>query len=282
MKIAAMTMAYNEAFFLPIWIAHYGRQCGLENLFIIDDGSSDGSTSDLAPIQVERRARELFDEDKRAALISQRHTELLRRYDFVIYSDVDEYLVAHPDRHASLTAYAAQLTDPWSTAIGLNIIHQRDIEAPIDLTCPILAQREAVQFDIAYCKTLLSNQPITWQPGFHTCNRSAIYDGELFLFHGRAMDYDAAVKRITQLNAVRFSENTIRKGHSVHFRNPPERYLSEIFPIISNVQDSGFYFAPDLKSALHLLKIGRRVPGRITRVPPAFHNSIPAVFASTT
>jgi len=38
-----MTMVFNERIFLPIWLAHYGVQFGYENLFIIDDGSNDGS-----------------------------------------------------------------------------------------------------------------------------------------------------------------------------------------------------------------------------------------------
>ena len=32
---------------LPRWVAHYGRECGTDHLYVIDDNTSDGSTDDL-------------------------------------------------------------------------------------------------------------------------------------------------------------------------------------------------------------------------------------------
>ncbi len=39
-----VTMAYNEATMLPLWLRHYERQVGAENCYVLDHGSSDGST----------------------------------------------------------------------------------------------------------------------------------------------------------------------------------------------------------------------------------------------
>ena len=44
---AAVTFVYNESFNLPLWRRHYGAQLGTENLFIVDDGSDDGSTDGI-------------------------------------------------------------------------------------------------------------------------------------------------------------------------------------------------------------------------------------------
>ena len=38
-KIAAITMARDDEFFLNRWIAYYGKQFGTENLYIILDGT---------------------------------------------------------------------------------------------------------------------------------------------------------------------------------------------------------------------------------------------------
>ena len=32
---------------LPLWIRYYGGQFGVENLYVVDDNSEDGSTDDL-------------------------------------------------------------------------------------------------------------------------------------------------------------------------------------------------------------------------------------------
>ena len=42
-----MTVVRDERVMLPLWTRHYGAQLGVENLYVIDDNSSDGSTDDL-------------------------------------------------------------------------------------------------------------------------------------------------------------------------------------------------------------------------------------------
>lgn len=37
-KIAAITMARNDAFFLKKWVSYYGKELGRENLYIYLDG----------------------------------------------------------------------------------------------------------------------------------------------------------------------------------------------------------------------------------------------------
>src|SRR5262245_11380328 len=96
MAIAAITMAYNEAAFLPIWVNHYGSALGESNLFVIDDGSTDGSASANGGYNYLRKGRAAFDEDDRALLVSEFHKQLLSAYDTVIFTDVDELIVVDP------------------------------------------------------------------------------------------------------------------------------------------------------------------------------------------
>src|ERR1700712_6045729 len=48
LRIAAITFCRDEGRMLPLWIRYYGGQFGVENLFVVDDNSEDGSTDDLA------------------------------------------------------------------------------------------------------------------------------------------------------------------------------------------------------------------------------------------
>ena len=45
--VAVLTVARDEAAMLPRWVAHYGSHVGVENLVVVDDNTSDGSTDDL-------------------------------------------------------------------------------------------------------------------------------------------------------------------------------------------------------------------------------------------
>lgn len=60
--LACVTMAYNEADMLPIWLKHYGRQAKPANCFVLDHGSDDGSTANLGGAHLLRLARSPLDE----------------------------------------------------------------------------------------------------------------------------------------------------------------------------------------------------------------------------
>ena len=45
--VAVITMARDEGTMLRRWVDHYSREVGVDNLVVVDDNSSDGSTDDL-------------------------------------------------------------------------------------------------------------------------------------------------------------------------------------------------------------------------------------------
>jgi hypothetical protein len=60
MKLAAITMVYNEPDYMDIWCRHYARQVGAENCYVIDHVSDDGTTDGLGDVNVTRLARSPF------------------------------------------------------------------------------------------------------------------------------------------------------------------------------------------------------------------------------
>ena len=46
--IAAITMARNDEFFLSRWVEYYGRELGIENLYIILDGTDQDAPKNAA------------------------------------------------------------------------------------------------------------------------------------------------------------------------------------------------------------------------------------------
>ena len=106
MRVAALTMVYNEPVWARVWVRHYARQVGAAHCLVLDHGSDDGSTAGLE-VAVERVRRSTLDEDARARLVSDCAAVLLRSYDAVVHTDADELLIADPLRYADLRAYAA-------------------------------------------------------------------------------------------------------------------------------------------------------------------------------
>ena len=269
MKIAVITMVFNERVFLPIWLNYYGPKLGYENLFVIDDGSNDGSTSDSRIINLIIKNRSSLDEDDRARLVSFFHEELLGFYDLVIYTDVDEIIVVDPGLGVSLREYLRAGHDQYSTLIGLNVLHRQEREAKIDFDKPLFEQRHFVQFAHDYCKTLVSKIPMRWSAGFHWSQSKPQYDINLFLFHLRAMDSGVSRERLKTLHTVQFSTNSLEKRHSIQFRMAEQEYLRTFFP--SEIE---FENAHQNIEFVNQILQGKVVEGWVARIPERFYNAI--------
>lgn len=228
-KIAVFTMVYNEWAFLPIWISHYAKHFGLSNLFIIDESSTDGST-DLYPAEnVIRIPRTPLDQDVRARNISRFHAALLKHYDAVIYTDVDEILVLDPLLKMDLSAYIQRHVKDHANAFGLHVLHNTLTETEYSNQRPLFEQRRYAQFERFYCKQLIHKTPVEWQPGFHWSDKRTRLGVGLYLFHLRAMDYNIAWRRIENRNKLKWSESALQKGQGEQNRLDAESYMERFF-----------------------------------------------------
>lgn len=275
MSIAVITQAYNEGFFLPIWLHHYGRLVGYENLFVIDDGSDDGSTDDPRIRNILRKEREPLNESEKASFISGYHAELLKRYDVAIFTDCDELIVVDPAAGVDFKTYIEAMIAVRSSCIrpiGFNVLHDVGREPAIDLDKSLFSQRHYLRFQKGYCKPLISSVPIQWTPGFHDCNLKTEVNKNLILFHLRSIDYQHSARRIRSLNTVEFSAHAIRANHSYHFRWEEDRYLKSLY----DEQNAGIPTASRLELAEVFL---RQVRGRdggnpVVRVPARFTDAV--------
>ena len=202
MRVAAVSMMFNEPIWARVWVRHYARQVGLENCVILDHGSDDGSTDGLG-VRVERMRRSVLDEDSRAAVVSDCVRELLRRYDAVVHTDADELLIADPARYADLRAYALAAPEV-TTAVGLDLQHIPDEEPALDAAERLGAQRRWVRFSAAMCKPALVRRPVRWSPGFHSCDAGREI-GAAYLVHLRFADLGAGLSRLARTRALAFA-----------------------------------------------------------------------------
>ena len=207
MPVAAVTMVYNEPEFLPIWIKYYGEQFGKDNLYIIDHGTDDGSTSDCYPANVIKIPRTAKDDDQRTRFISGFVGSLLEYYGTVVHTDVDEFVVPDPSKYSNLHEYCQQRSKPVVTSIGLNVAQKISTESPIDLHIPILSQRQWVRFVTPMCKQNIVSKRTNWTPGFHGSDHAPVFD-DVYLFHLRYFDLKYGLDRLARTRVQQWSSDT--------------------------------------------------------------------------
>ncbi len=203
MRVAALTMAYNEPVWAAVWTRYYVSQVGAANCYMLDHGSSDGSTDGLG-ICVERLPRSPLDEGLRASQVADFAAHLLKSYDAVVHSDVDELVLADPMQHRDLRTFAARETEAVVTTVGLDLQHLPGSEPPLDPRRPIGEQRRWVRFSAAMCKPAFIRRTVAWQPGFHGADAPLVLGG-LYLVHLRYADLDSALLRLARTRSQAFS-----------------------------------------------------------------------------
>jgi len=228
--LACVTMAYNEQDMLPIWLRHYARQAGARACYVLDHGSTDGSTDNIGGATLLRLERSPLDEPGRAAFVGRICAGLLGQYDYVLYADADEMLVADPARWPSLLDYINAPRAAVTTAFGMNLLHRVHHEAACDFAQPIMAQRGFASPVAALCKPSLIRRPVRWSPGFHSSDAPIVFDG-LFLFHLAYVDYDAALRRQAKRRAQSFIDAQTAVHHTF-----PDQVVRDWMNVWSNME----------------------------------------------
>ena len=192
-EIAVITVVRDEAVMLPRWVDHYSRQCGSpERLLVIDDNSTDGSTDGL-PCPVVRLPRREHPDwgSTRMRMVNAFATGLLQTHEAVAFADADEFLVADPEKYATLRELVADRPDVKALgAIGLNVVHRVDDEPPLDPDRPVLAQRRTAKFVPKMCKPAIKREAGHWAAGSHGLRMPYAIDRDLYLFHLKFADRD--------------------------------------------------------------------------------------------
>ena len=146
-KIAAITMARDDEFFLSRWIAYYGKNLGTDNLYILLDGTDQKTPENAGNAHVTKLSHTPMSRaagDKyRIGQISKLAHELLKKYDIVIGCDSDEFLIVDPRTKQTLPQYLSnKKIRSTLSGLGLDVGQHLYNEAMLDKESPFLEQRE--------------------------------------------------------------------------------------------------------------------------------------------
>lgn len=200
-RIAAITMARNDTFFLSRWIEYYGREVGTENLYIYLDGTDQDIPENAGAAHITKLPHtdmSRSDGDKyRIGKMSDLASELFKKYDIVIGCDCDEFLIIDPALNTSLAEYLSNAEIHTTlSGLGLDVGQHLTNEKPLDPSKPFLSQRAYALLSTRYTKPVVINRPVRWGSGFHSINGHNFHiDPHLYLLHFGAVDMDMLVAK---------------------------------------------------------------------------------------
>lgn len=206
-RIAAITMARNDEFFLNRWISYYGEQLGEENLYVYLDGLDQKLPRRRGRANITKmphRDQAVQQGDKtRILMLSDLAKKLFADgYDIVIGCDCDEFLIVDPALNMTLAEYlSAKKIHTSLSGLGLDVGMDLKTETPLDETMPFLAQRKYALLSTRYTKPVVLARPATWGSGFHSVKgRNFHIDKNLYLLHFGGVDLDMIKNKIGDRN----------------------------------------------------------------------------------
>lgn len=200
-RIAAITMARNDEFFLSRWVEYYGRELGIKNLYIILDGmdqlapknATDANVIKLPHTDMSRSKGDKY----RIGKISDLAAKLFDKYDIIIGCDSDEFLIVDPTTKKTLAEYLSGLNYTTSVSgLGLDIGQNIKTERKLDPTKPMLAQRSYALLSTRYTKSVVLFRSMRWGSGFHRVHGANLHiDNNLYLLHFGAVDMEMLIQK---------------------------------------------------------------------------------------
>lgn len=211
-RIAAVTMARNDDFFLARWGQYYAAQLGASNLFVVLDGLEQRLPSSLdhlginvtnLPHQPLSRARG----DKfRIAELNALAERLLTSegYDLVVGTDCDEFIIVDPALNLTLPEYlSAQKISVGLSPLGIDLGQRMPMEGALDPAKSILAQRRYGVLSPRYTKASIKAIPTPWGSGFHRLRWRNFHIGRgLYLLHTGSCDAERIKARMDDKSRV--------------------------------------------------------------------------------
>jgi hypothetical protein len=169
--------------------------------------------------------------------------DLIKRYDVVLVTDVDEIVAPEPD-WGSLGDYIDRFDEEFVNCLGYELLHVRDVEGPFRADRPVLEQRGHWFANDGYDKPLISTVPMEWTPGFHTRSDGRfVLDPDLRLIHLHRMDYDVCLQRHRWRRSRGWNQRDVSAGWAQHNRITEEKEFERWFYTDSCFEVQGIHIA---------------------------------------
>jgi len=213
-KSAIFTIVKDEKYFLDKWIKYYSQFFDPDDIYVLDHQSKDGSTNGIGVNVIEIQNEMAFDHLWLVDQVEKMQKDLLKRYEVVIFTEVDEILYSSRGNLGFLIEDIRKNSNfQYMTSLGYEIKQNPEKgEKRLEFGDPIMENRNYWFRYPSYDKTLITKIPLKYNPGFHSCNYRPLY-GDLFLLHLHRVDFNLLVERRKQrISSWNLKRDDLEKG----------------------------------------------------------------------
>lgn len=202
-KKAIFTVQHDEDFFLPLWIKYYSESFDFKDIYIVAHNTTEVTKNILMEaesigINVEYiETNEIFNHDWLNAVVHQKQRDLLKIYDYVVFTDCDELIVPIGK---TLNDFIDEGRYSAYRTFGYNVIEDK------------------MYRDDRYDKTLISKIPLIYSYGYHTADIEFNVSEDLHLYHLHKLDHEEAWKRSLRLSQEQWDKKAVDSDMSAQNR----------------------------------------------------------------
>jgi len=211
MKKAIFTLQHNEQWYLPMWYKYYSQFFAPEDIYILCHNTD----KDLKPVFnnidaniIFLETEEIFNHDWLLNTIQGFQRELLEKYDYVVFTDCDEFLCP---TDCTLGEFIDNATEPAYRALGHDVIEDK------------------MYLSGGFNKTLISRIPLIWVHGYHTAQPDLPVTPNLHLYHLKKLNYQELWERNLRLAQETWNQYAVDAQLSAQNRIAEEQAFKNMF-----------------------------------------------------
>ena len=214
MKKAIFVLQHNESYYLPMWVKYYSQFFAPEDIYILAHNCTNKNAEQLDEYekqgyQVKRlTTEEIFDHDWLLDTIHTFQRELLERYDYVVFTDCDEFLCP---TDCTLGEFIDNATEPAYRSLGHDVIEDK------------------MYLSGGFNKTLISRIPLIWSHGYHTAQPDLPVTPNLHLYHLKKLNYQELWERNQRLIKETWNQYAVDAQLSAQNRMADEQAFKNMF-----------------------------------------------------
>lgn len=205
MKRAIFTLEHQEQWFLPMWIKYYSQFFAPEDMYILAHNSDKIDTD----CHVEYlNTDEIFNHDWLLQTVQGFQRELLKKYDYVVFTDCDEFLVP---LDCDLGTFMDNAPEEAYRALGHDV------------------QEDKMYLSHGFSKTLISRIPLIWCHGYHFSQPEFPINDRLHLYHLHFLSYKECWERNQRLAKEKWDAGAIRDNLGFQNRIDEKEAFDKMF-----------------------------------------------------
>lgn len=200
-KFCVVTYVHNENFFLPIWLNYYSKIFSPNDIYVIDNNTSDNSITNAKqnfdfnlidfPTEHNQSLLKLFD------FVHSFVFDLLNQYDGIYVAEVDE-IIYHPSGLINIANYYSDRNFEAVRCYAYEPIHNYFQDEPeIKFDINFLQQRKFWRHAFSHHKIVFITDKINFLHEMHIFSTAthSIADYKLSMIHLKFIDYKMLYKR---------------------------------------------------------------------------------------